>query len=132
MASSLTSKQINTFKKQLEQRLGVLGDAVREELANSDNERYQELAGAVPDEGDQSIADLLADVNLAVIDQHINEIRRIEEALGRIRSGAYGVCIDCGEDIARKRLEAYPPAARCHDCQARYERSYAQTGTPRL
>lgn len=132
MASSLTSKQVNTFKKQLERRLGVLRDAVREELLNSDNERYQELAGAVPDEGDQSIADLLADVNLAVIDQHINEIRRIEEALGRIRTGDYAVCIDCGEDIARKRLEAYPTALRCHDCQARYERSYAQGGTPRL
>lgn len=132
MTSSLTSKQVNAFKKQLEERLEALRNVVREELANSDNERYQELAGAVPDEGDQSIADLLADVNLAVIDQHVNEIRRIEEALGRIRRGEYGVCTDCGEDIARKRLEAYPTAMRCHECQARYERSYAQAGTPRL
>jgi DnaK suppressor protein len=132
MASSLTPKRITALRAQLEGRMAELRDAVRQELLNSDNEGYVELAGAVPDEGDQSIADLLADVNLAVIDQHINEIRRIEQALERVKGGEYGVCMDCGEEIAYQRLQAYPTAVRCRDCQARYERAYAQSSTPKL
>lgn len=128
----VTPKQTKALEKQLERRFQELRREVRDELANSDNERYQELAGAVPDEGDQSIADLLADVHLALIGQHIDEIRRIEQALERIKSGEYGVCADCGEDIAYQRLKAYPTALRCRDCQARYERTYAQSSTPRL
>jgi len=132
MASGLTKKRTEQLKKALEKRMQELREEVREELQNSENERYQELAGAVPDEGDQSIADLLSDVNLAVIDQHINEIRRIEQALERIASGDYGICVDCGEEIAYERLKAYPTAMRCHDCQSRYERTYAQNATPRF
>ena len=40
----------------------------------------------------------------------------IEEALSRIEDGSYGICENCGEDIAEGRLEAIPEATRCVSC----------------
>ena len=59
-----------------------------------------ELIDRVPaDIGDQSVADSLADLNLALIDRHIQEVRDIEAARTRVKSGKFGVCIDCGEEV---------------------------------
>ena len=44
------------------------------------------------------------------------ELQRIEAALVRIRTGDYGYCLKCGEDIADKRLLADPGALNCMTC----------------
>ena len=46
------------------------------------------------------------------------EIHQIEEALKRIADGSYGVCTQCGDDIAARRLAAQPTATRCIRCAA--------------
>jgi RNA polymerase-binding transcription factor DksA len=40
-----------------------------------------------------------------------------QEALDRISDGAYGECVNCGQDIQVKRLEALPWARYCIKCQ---------------
>jgi len=52
---------------------------------------------------------------------------QIEEALDRLRSGAYGICADCKKPIPRERLEAFPSAIRCVSCQEKHE---AKTARP--
>jgi len=44
------------------------------------------------------------------------EIRRIEAALKRIDGEEYGWCVECGDEIAPKRLESDPAAPRCTGC----------------
>ncbi len=78
------------------------------------------------------MADLLVDINLAIIDQHVQEIREVERALLRLSAGTYGRCVDCGSDIESARLNAYPSASRCIVCQSRQERNYAQAKRPKL
>ena len=46
-----------------------------------------------------------------------NILRLIEEALDRITEGSYGDCVNCGQDIQAKRLEALPWARYCIKCQ---------------
>jgi DnaK suppressor protein len=41
--------------------------------------------------------------------------------LKRVADGSFGECVDCGEAIARARLEANPAAERCIACQERAE-----------
>ena len=41
----------------------------------------------------------------------------IEAALERMDAGTYGQCTDCGVTIPPARLNAYPTAKRCIDCQ---------------
>lgn len=49
------------------------------------------------------------------------ELKRIESALGRIKSGDFGFCITCGEDIEKKRMAHDPTFPTCIAC--------AQAGT---
>jgi RNA polymerase-binding protein DksA len=44
------------------------------------------------------------------------EIAAVRRALARIEDGSYGACTRCGNDIAKKRLEARPEASLCIDC----------------
>jgi DnaK suppressor protein len=46
-----------------------------------------------------------------------NTLRLIQEALDRITEGSYGECINCGEEIGPKRLEAIPWTPHCIRCQ---------------
>ncbi len=42
--------------------------------------------------------------------------RRLLAALDRIDEGEFGYCVECGEEIARGRLELDPTAATCVSC----------------
>jgi DnaK suppressor protein len=44
-------------------------------------------------------------------------LQAIEEALYRMEKGTYGVCRDCGEDIAQPRLTAIPWTRVCITCK---------------
>lgn len=44
-------------------------------------------------------------------------LRQIQEALDRLQSGGYGICLSCEERIPTKRLYALPWAKYCIDCQ---------------
>ncbi len=47
------------------------------------------------------------------------ELIRIDSALQRLQQKEYGICVSCGEDIARQRLEVDPAATVCIDCAAK-------------
>lgn len=128
----LTNNQFQDFKKILDDRFFELREEIRLELLESDNQHYIDLAGQVHDIGDESVADLLVDLQLASVDRHIEEIRDIDAALMRIAAGNYGACIDCGVSIEVDRLKAYPTAKRCQPCQAAYENLHLGGETPSL
>ncbi len=45
----------------------------------------------------------------------------LERALQMIEEGTYGYCQECGEPIAKARLEAVPTAKLCIDCKSKQE-----------
>ena len=55
-------------------------------------------------------------------------IRKIDEALKRIEDGSYGYCLETGEEIGIKRLEARPVATLSVEAQERRERREKQYG----
>jgi RNA polymerase-binding protein DksA len=128
----LTKNQIQDLKKQLDDRFSELQEQIRFEMLKSDDQHYIDLAGRVRDRGEESVADLLVDLQLASVDRHVQEIRDIDAAVIRIAGGRYGVCVDCESSIAIERLKAYPTAKRCQPCQVEYERLHAQQSGPSL
>ena len=46
----------------------------------------------------------------------------IDEALRRVEKGEYGECVNCGEQVQIKRLDAVPWARYCLKCQDLQER----------
>ena len=52
------------------------------------------------------------------------ELAAIDAALERLAQGLYGQCLDCGVVIPEARLNAYPMALRCVNCQSAAEKSH--------
>jgi len=126
MTHQLLPEQSATLKATLRQRFDVLLAEVREDLLKSDDDRAAMLADRVRDVGDESLADLIVDLDLADTDRDLEELRDVEAALARIDLGTYGMCVQCGGPIPLDRLTAFPTAKRCQPCQAMHEKTFVQ------
>jgi RNA polymerase-binding protein DksA len=127
--TTLTPSQHEQLVMQLKRDYQALLIEVRRELENTGDQHRIDLLNSEPgDSGDESMANALADFNVAVVDRHVHELRDIEATFRRIKDATYGVCIDCGDEIGFDRLQAYPTAKRCIVCQEKHEREYAQAG----
>ena len=130
---ALTKTQLAKLERTLDQQYESLLEEGRDALEHGENQQYVELIDRAPaDSGDQATGDALADLNLAIIDRHVREIRDIEATRLRLREGSFGTCIDCGAGIGFERLLAYPTAKRCLVCQRQHEKTYAHEGNPTL
>jgi RNA polymerase-binding protein DksA len=126
---ALTKTQHSRLEHLLDKQYDELLEQVRNALEQSENQQYIELIDRAPaDSGDQAVGDELADLNLAIIDRHVLELRDIEAARARIRGAGFGICVDCSDEIGFERLLAYPTAKRCLNCQRQHERTYAHEG----
>ena len=95
-------------KKQLEELLADLAEI-----------RPQESQGQ--DLGDQAFSSSIEALKNSLQDAEYREYQMILKALDAIDQGTYGVCVDCGKQIAERRLRSYPNAARCLPCQELFE-----------
>ena len=59
---------------------------------------------------------------LSIAGTESRQLGEVAEALRRIEEGSYGTCEGCEKDIPRKRLEVFPAARYCVECQSRLER----------
>ena len=128
----LTQQQTEQLRGLIDQRRNVLLAELREDAARAREQPYAEHAGIAPDTGDESVATLIADLEQADVTRDLGEFRGLETARERIAGGEYGVCIDCGGDIAFERLKAWPAALRCITCQERHEKTFGGEPKPSL
>ena len=66
---------------------------------------------------DQANADAEAEPQIRLHQTDGRLLRAIEEALGRIRRGTYGLCEVCKKPISRVRLEAVSWTRLCRECK---------------
>lgn len=50
-----------------------------------------------------------------------DNLNGIKEALGMIKRGTYGTCESCGKKIDKARLDAFPEAIYCIECENKKE-----------
>jgi len=82
--------------------------------ANSSYGNHQADAGT--DEFDRDFA-------LSLVSSEQDALHEIEEAIGRIKDGTYGICEVTGQPINKERLEAVPFARFSVEGQAEYEKN---------
>jgi len=128
----LTDKQIETLRQHMLDRQRVLVEEVREQRSQTAEDGNEGALGGVGDAGDESVLRMVTDLHLQEAGRDVEELRNIDAALERIEAGEYGQCEQCGNDIGHARLEVQPTATRCIECQAQFERTYAQKNTPTL
>jgi len=111
---------IKYFKQMLEER--------REQILKNIQGSSKELVELhkshdVMDEGD--IAAVSADnlINEEIMASQQKELAEIDEALGKIMRGVYGVCEMCEEPIGMQRLKVKPFAKYCITCRKIAENS---------
>src|SRR5271157_3071220 len=90
----------------------------RAEVLSGLGTKFDTLArmGRVAEEDQAQISnDEFVSLHLNILDYV--QLRLIEEALDRLSSGDYGICLSCEEPIPDKRLRALPWARYCVRCQ---------------
>ncbi|HSQ37268.1 MAG TPA: TraR/DksA C4-type zinc finger protein [Acidimicrobiia bacterium] len=56
---------------------------------------------------------------LGLVDSLKRNLDDVDRALGRIKEGLYGLCLNCGRDIGADRLAFRPESVYCVECQAK-------------
>jgi len=85
-------------------------------------------AANFPDPNDRATQEEEFSLELRTRDRERKLIRKIDEALKRAEDGTYGYCLETGEEIGIKRLEARPVATLSLEAQERRERRERQYG----
>jgi len=112
-------KQRAEFVQRIGKALNKRKEEMSHQLAAQMHDRVGD--GVVQDSGDEVLSLSMEKLQNSLQQSEIDELRNIDDALGRIHKGEYGVCIDCGEPISERRLESFPYAARCIICQEAQE-----------
>jgi DnaK suppressor protein len=122
MASRATRERerYQVLKAMLEDRRRDIHDKLR-----SLRENLPTQLAEVKDAEEQSVDDFVRDVELALVEMKSQTLGQIDEAIQRLEDGVYGVCAECGEEIAEARLKALPFATLCIPCQEQHEERQA-------
>jgi RNA polymerase-binding protein DksA len=121
--AALTPEQLQTLQDQLAQREAELGAELRDAQERRE-ERPSAQGPLVDDQVAQGEERIRTGVEHIEMERDQLELRDIDDARARIAEGTYGECVDCGCDIPYERLHAQPTAARCVDCQERWEKTH--------
>ncbi|MFZ2728210.1 MAG: TraR/DksA C4-type zinc finger protein [Minisyncoccia bacterium] len=107
------NQRYNQLKSILESRREELREELRGDIGTIQSSGNQTGGDPV----DRGVAANQDDLEFALIQMKSETLSRIVGALVRLEHGKYGICLDCDEEIAEKRLRALPFADRCTDCE---------------
>jgi DnaK suppressor protein len=121
----MDKKRLEQFKKKLEAR--------QQELRRLVSRNVQD-GRAADEESAQDIADKAANsyTKEFLFHQSNNDrqlLALVEEALARIREGTFGECVNCGNEVNPKRLDAVPWTRYCIACQEKVEQGLLEEST---
>ena len=113
-------ERYKALKQMLISRQRQLRDELQGKIRSvRDEGAHQHRAGHNP--GDTPDVELQDDLEFALIQMKAETASKIHEALVRLEEGTYGLCFECGDEIAQPRLRALPFAVRCKDCEEAVE-----------
>ncbi len=85
------------------------------------------MAGNDPEDvADRSVSSVSKEFLFRQLATNRERLRKLNAALQRIRRGNFGICSECGDEIAMKRLEAMPWTEYCRECQEKLEIEQAE------
>jgi DnaK suppressor protein len=114
----MRKRELDKFRKLLEDE--------RDNLVRKAARTRAERAAAVNEGGEDYVDDAVSSYTreflLSLSDLDRRTLNLVMEALERIHDGTYGECVNCGEKISMKRLQAVPWARYDVHCQEAVER----------
>ena len=118
---ALTEAQMKKFRAILEERRTSLivqaKKTLESDMVLSPDDRFDEV--------DQASSEYMQAFSFRLRGREKFLMDKIELALRKIDEGSYGVCEECEETIALKRLQARPEAPLCIQCKEAQEKEEA-------
>jgi len=112
----MDQEKLEHFRKLLQGKMEeLLEEADRTVVGMTDSKE------SFPDPTDRAALESDRNFLLRIRDRERKLISKIQEALGRIDDGSFGICESCGEEIGDERLEARPVTTLCVQCKKRQE-----------
>jgi DnaK suppressor protein len=118
LSKDMDKKKLEGFKKRLEERQQTLRKTVsrtEEDGRIADQDTAQDIA-------DRAASSYTKEFLFSQSNNDRQLLAMVETALQRIREGAFGECVNCGNEINAKRLEAVPWTRYCIECQEKLEK----------
>ncbi len=120
-----TKKDLRMFKdllkKMKEQFLEQISAVEKDNLRTSQKDASGDLSGYSIHMADMATDSYDREFSLSRVSGEQKIVYLIDEALKRIEDGDYGMCMTCGNLIAKNRLKAVPHAKFCVTCQGMEE-----------
>jgi RNA polymerase-binding transcription factor len=113
----MDKRKTETYKKRLVEKQQDLLRAVsktEQDGREADEEVTQDVA-------DKAANSYTKEFLFHQSDDHRRILQLVNEALGRLQTGTYGMCVACHEEVEAKRLLAVPWARHCIECQEKQE-----------
>src|SRR5580693_454789 len=125
MASVLKNEDLVSYRQVLQtlrSRLrGDLDQMTDEALRRDNNGGTGNLSNVPLHMADLGTDNYDQEFTLGLIENEQGTLELVEEALERMENGTYGQCAECGEPIAKPRLQAIPYARHCIKCARKLE-----------
>ena len=120
MASVLKTDEVESFRHillGLRSRLrGDLDQMTDEALRRAQPESSGNLSNVPLHMADVGTENYDQEFTLELIENEQETLEQVLQALGRIDAGTFGRCQECGEPIAKSRLQALPYTRHCIGC----------------
>jgi DnaK suppressor protein len=113
----MDKKKVEYFKKRLltqQEELLRLVTKSEKDGREADEEATQDIA-------DKAANSYTKEFLFHQSDENRRVLQLVNEALERMKEGTYGQCVECGEEVQQKRLEAVPWARHCIECQEKQD-----------
>jgi DnaK suppressor protein len=121
-AARLTKKEMEKYRRLLDDKKASLSA----EIAKTRSAEEETTEESTQDIADKAVSSYTREFLYSLTDGERNTLLHIDDALGRIDEGTYGLCLNCGQLMTEKRLNAVPWAPYCLDCQELNEKGMLQ------
>ena len=103
--------------QEIKNRLLECRSSLVQQIAEAKKSLREPTARELRDSGDQIWKFNASNLRLSQSCLWSRRLQLVEDALGRLERGTFGLCQDCGRTIEKRRLKALPWAHLCLKCQ---------------
>src|SRR6188474_325247 len=114
----MDKKKLKEFREKLLQKQTELTQGFKRSKSEATADTS---GGGTEDFVDYAVNAYTKEFLLSLSDLDRRTLQLVDEALGRIQKGDFGVCQECAKPIGEKRLQAVPWTPLCIACQEKLE-----------
>ena len=112
-AAKMPKKELEKYRRLLQEKRTVL----LAELVKTRRAEEETTEESTQDIADKAVSSYTREFLYSLNDAERSTAQQIDQALGRIEDGSYGLCLNCGTLLNEKRMSAIPWSRHCVECQ---------------